>query len=75
MNRCREKQIKLNKDKVKLRQKEMAYMGHVITPNGLKPDPNKIRAINNMQAPNEVKALKRFLGMVSYLSKFLPSIS
>lgn len=28
-----------------------------------------------MQAPSDVKQLKRFLGMISYLSKFLPAIS
>lgn len=53
----------------------MPYMGHVITPEGLKPDPKKISAIKSMPAPSDVKSLKRFLGMVSYLAKFLPSMS
>lgn len=53
----------------------MPYLGHVISRDGLKPDPNKIAAIKVMKSPTNQKELKRFLGMVSYLSKFLPSIS
>jgi len=75
LERCRKKNIKLNKDKLKLRQKEMPYMGHLLTSKGLKPDPKKISAISSMKAPENVQELKRFLGMVSYLAKFLPSIS
>lgn len=50
-------------------------MGHVISPEGIKPDPKKIIAIENMKTPTCIKELKRFLGMVSYLAKFLPSVS
>jgi len=39
MQRCKEKNIKLNKEKVKLRSKEVPFMGHVITSEGLKADP------------------------------------
>ena len=45
MQRCKEKNIKLNKEKVKLRSKEVPFMGHVIISEGLKADPEKIRAI------------------------------
>ena len=42
MQRRREKCIKLNKEKLKLRCKEVLFMGHVISVNGLKADPTKI---------------------------------
>ena len=60
---------------MKLRLTEIPYMGHVLTSSGLKPDSRKIEAINIMKSPTNEKQMKRFLGMVSYLSKFLPSIS
>lgn len=60
---------------MKLRIKEITYLGHVVTNEGVKPDPRKVTAIQEMKAPKDVKELKRFLGMVSYLSKFLPSMS
>ena len=37
-------------------------------------DPNKVRAIRDMPTPTNVKSLKRFLGMVTYLAKFLPNL-
>ena len=50
-------------------------MGHQLTPEGLKPDPTKVEAITAMPEPHNVTALKRFLGMVNYLSKFMPHLS
>lgn len=50
-------------------------MGHIITDKGIKPDNRKVSAIKLMKTPKDKKELKRFLGMISYLSKFLPSMS
>lgn len=41
----------------------------------MKADPSKVEAILEMPPPNDVKGLKRFLGMVNYLAKFLPLLS
>ncbi|PFX12592.1 Transposon Tf2-9 polyprotein [Stylophora pistillata] len=46
----------------------------IINP-GLRPDPEKIQAILQMPEPKDVTALKRFLGMVTYLAKFMPHLS
>uniref|UniRef100_A0A8C7YWC8 Gypsy retrotransposon integrase-like protein 1 n=1 Tax=Oryzias sinensis TaxID=183150 RepID=A0A8C7YWC8_9TELE len=75
LNRCRQKNIKLNAEKLKLRQKEVAYIGHLLTADGLKIDPEKVRAINEMPQPADVKAVQRLLGMVNYLAKFCPHLS
>ena len=50
-------------------------MGNVITANGLKPDPSKIDAIIHMSPPENRQSLQRFLGMVKYLTPFLPNES
>jgi len=50
-------------------------MGHLLTPEGLKVDLSKVEAILEMPSPSDVKKLKRFLGMVNYLAKFLPLLS
>lgn len=50
----------------------MSYIGHVQTPDGLKLDPNKVKAIGAMPTPSNKKAL---LGMITYLAKFLPNLS
>ena len=49
-------------------------MGHQLTPEGLKPDPCKIAAIVALPEQEDVAALKCFLGMVNYLSKFMPHL-
>ena len=70
LNRCKQKNIKLNSDKFKLRQKEATYIGHLLTADGLKIDPEKVRAIGHMPKPTDVKGVQRLLGMVNYLAKF-----
>jgi len=47
-------------------------MGHQLTSERLKLDPRKIEANVAMPEPEDPTALKRFLGMVNYLSKFVP---
>ena len=75
LERCREKNLKLKKEKAQLRKTEVAFIGHILTPDGLKPDPKKVEAINDMPHPTDVQSLRRFLGMVTYLGKFLPCLS
>ena len=50
-------------------------MGHLVTAEGLKPDPEKIEAVRNMPKPGNVKAVRRFCGFVNYLAKFLPRLA
>lgn len=50
-------------------------MGHVVTSQGLKPDPGKVKAVEEMPSPTCKKELSSLLGLVNYLSKFLPRLS
>ena len=75
LERCRKLNLTLNPQKVKLRLSEVPFMGHLLTADGIVTDPNKVRAIKDMPTPADVTSLKRFLGMVNYLSKFLPNLS
>ena len=72
---CRELNLTLNLQKIKLRLSQVPFMGHLLTADGVVTDPNKVRAIRDMPTPTDVKSLKRFLGMVTYLAKFLPNLS
>ena len=75
LQRCRSKNIKLNEEKCKFRLSEVSFMGHVISDNGLKPDPAKIQGIQEMPTPQNKQDVKRLLGMVNYLQKFAPNLS
>ena len=61
LNRCRERNLKLNEKKARLRQQEVPFIGHVLTPAGLKPDLCKVEAIEQMPDPTDVHSLHRFL--------------
>ena len=75
LKQVRRSNLKLNKDKCKFRQSEVTYLGHLLTSKGMKPDPSKVNAVTEMPIPTNAKELQRFLGMVTYLSKFIPNVS
>jgi hypothetical protein len=75
LQRCREVGVRLNRDKMKLQQKTVKFIGHILTTQGLKPDPEKIEAIKDMPRPEDVAGVQRLGGFVNYLAKFLPKIS
>ena len=72
---ARMKGVKFNKEKMKLRQDSVRYMGHLLTADGLKADPKKVKAVLNMPKPTNVKEIQRLVGFVNYLAKFLPQLS
>ena len=75
LQRCRERGIALNRDKVKLRRKEVSFMGHVFMSDGLKIDSEKLKAVIDMPKPEDVQGVQRLNGFVNYLAKFLPKLS
>ena len=75
LDRCRVRNIKLNKEKLHLKYSEVSFIGHVMTRNGLKTDLKKVEAIIKMERPADVPAVQRFVGLVKYLSKFLQDLS
>ena len=52
LERCKEKSIWLNKEKVALRVQQLDFMGHQLTAQGLKPDLSKVVAILKLETPN-----------------------
>ena len=75
LDKIRESGLKLNKKKCKIGVTETTFLGHVISAEGIKPDQRKIEAIANMPSPSNKTELQRFLGMVTYLGKFVPNLS
>ncbi|KAK3736228.1 hypothetical protein QZH41_007340 [Actinostola sp. cb2023] len=75
LNRAREINLKFNIKKMNFRKTEVKFMGHVITKDGLKPDPEKITAIENMPKPTSKQGLMSLLGFINYLDKFLPKLA
>jgi hypothetical protein len=75
LTRAKHRNLTLKKKKCEFAQKEIKYIGHIIGKEGIKPDPDKIAAIQNMPSPQSKADLQRFLGMVNYLGKFVPKMA
>ncbi|KAL5007962.1 hypothetical protein ScPMuIL_013543 [Solemya velum] len=75
MQRCKSLGIKLNRGKLQLCRPEVSFLGHLLTEQGLKADPEKIKAVVDMPRPENVEDIQRFAGFVNYLARFLPHLS
>jgi hypothetical protein len=67
--------LKLNSEKTELRKEEIEFLGHRISSKGIQPDQAKVEAIRNMPDPTNVTELKRILGMLNFLGRFVPHMS
>ena len=71
LNRLRQAKLKLKKSKCVFFKKELHYLGHLLTTDGVKPLLDKIKAISEMKPPENQKGVREFLGMVGYYRKFI----
>ena len=75
LERLAEVGLTLNKEKCAFSQKQVKFLGQILTAEGVQSDPDKVAAIVGMREPISVKELRRFLGMVNQLSKFTPHLA
>ena len=75
LERLRATGLQLNKDKCNIGLTEIPYIGHLLSEQAVKPDPLKVNAIINMSGPTNKQDLQRFMGMLAYLSKFIPNMA
>ena len=64
-----------NGEKCEVKKDSVTFFGTVYDANGAHPDPKKVDAIHKMPPPDNKQQLQHFLGMVTYLSPFIPSLS
>ena len=67
--------LKLNKIKCVFGVNEFKFCGHIFSDQGVKADPDKISAITDMSLSKDATELRRFLGMITYLAKFVKNLS
>ena len=67
--------LSLNPDKIQFKSTDYKFFGHRLTPEGLKLDPQKIKAIVDMKPPQSMQSLQSFNSMVNYLKRFSPILS
>jgi hypothetical protein len=58
--------LQVNLPKSKITIQELEYLGYWLTPKGIRPMPNKVEAIKNLQSPKTMEQVRSFLGMINY---------
>ena len=67
--------ITLNTDKCEFWRDKLTFLGHIVSKEGISPDPAIIVAIKKMDPPTNVPEVRHFLGMVNQLGKFSKRIA
>jgi len=67
MLRCREVNLKLNPQTLQFKVRQVTWMGHLLSSNGITQHPDRVRAIKDMTTPQDVKGVQRLLGTCNYL--------
>ena len=71
LSRLKEVGLKLNPKKCHFTCHSVTYLGHTITPSGLKPNSDHLVAVKEFLVPKDIKNLKRFLGLCSFYRRFV----
>ena len=73
LSRAQQQGVRFNLKKLQLRRNEVMYLGMKVSGEGITPDPAKIEAIINMPDPSDRTGVLRLLGMLNFLSSFIPN--
>ena len=67
--------IKLKPTKCHFAMAEVKYLGHIISPGQIRPDPGNVQNIKDLPPPHSVRGVRALLGMASYYRSFVPDFS
>ena len=75
MSRLQQAGLRLKAKKCLFIQEAVPYLGHIVTPDGVKPDPAKADKVKNYPTPSDVSQVRQFLGLASYYRRFVPEFA
>ena len=67
--------LRLKLEKCQFFQDSVMYLGHILDKEGVRPHPDKVKAITAMPDPQNQSELRSFLGMVQYYDRFIPGLA
>ena len=73
LHRLNEAGLKMNTQKCTFNQPSLPFLGLVISKDGLRPSPDSITALNDLPVPQDMAALRSFLGQAGWFIKFIPN--
>ncbi|XP_039444976.1 uncharacterized protein K02A2.6-like [Culex pipiens pallens] len=75
MHRLTSHGITVNPKKCFFGKSEVTFMGHVLSADGVRPTLDKVEAIKRLREPKTPEEVRSFLGMITYLGRFIPELS
>ena len=75
IDRLRKAGLKLKPRKCRFLCEEVSYLGHIISAQGVSPDPGKIDKVKRFPVPHDVTQVRQFLGLASYYRRFVPQFA
>ena len=72
---CREHKLSLKPEKCLINQPGVPYLGHIISGDGIRPDPVKLAGIKDWPIPTNLKELRAYLGIMSYYRRYIKDFS
>lgn len=71
----KKRNVLLNHSKCELKKPEITFLGHKLSKDGVRPTEDKVEAIRKCREPRTKEELRSFLGLVTFLSRFLPNLT
>ena len=75
LTRLEQYNLKVKPEKCQLFHQRLRYLGHVVAENGIAPDPEKTRTVEEWTTPQSETELRQFLGLASYYRRFVPGFA
>ncbi|UYV71446.1 hypothetical protein LAZ67_8003250 [Cordylochernes scorpioides] len=75
LEKAKEKNIKFDLTKAQICLTKVRFLGHLISQNGIDPEPNKNDKLITFKRPEDKKSLQRIMGLYNYLGKFIPNLA
>lgn len=71
LQRIQDHGFKLRDDKCRFGKKSLPFCGHIVSKDGIRPNPEKVQEISEIPRPEDVHQVRSFLGAVNYYGKFV----
>ena len=65
--------VKIRPTKCHFLQSEVKMLGHIVSAQGIRPDPERVKAVQAMILPSDAGMLKSWIGTVNQFSRFMPN--
>ncbi|GBG68237.1 hypothetical protein CBR_g2788 [Chara braunii] len=75
LEQLRQAKYKANRNKCEFARQELEYLGHYVTPQGIRPLADKIEALHVWPEPTNITDVRSFMGLAGYYQRFITRYS